>query len=201
MRRLIVCLLITTASAMASPSQEGSAILPQAYPIERYQSVWQSSPFLREVVAVKPMTLSASFGKSLVLVGLVDDMERGPIAYVRDQREERTFVVTKEGADDHGYVIISADQKADPRESSVTLTDGNETARIKYLPVAFTSGRNPAQPQNQAQGQPQQRAVAPPQRAVLPPGTPAPPREQPATETRVGRRRVVLPPAPATPSQ
>lgn len=174
-------------------SQEDGITLPRAYPALRYQSIWENSPFEREVVAASPVQFASAFGKTLVLEGLIDDAD-GPIAYVKDQREKGTYVVTEEASGGHSYRIVSVDFNRDPRASSVTLTNGKESAVIKYAnnvmskavaqaPSPRVRPTTPQAPQGGAVIFGQESARAP--EAVTP--NPA------APQGRVTRRRLILP--------
>lgn len=132
-------------------SQGNETTLPRAYPTLRYQNIWENSPFEREVVTASPLQFVSAFGKTLVLEGLIDDAD-GPIAYVRDQKEKSTYVVTKEASGGHAYRIVSVDFNRDPRASSVTLTNGKESAVIKYannvMSKAVAGAPTPQPPQS-----------------------------------------------------
>ncbi len=115
--------------------------LPSSHPVTRYTAIWEDSPFTREVVKVVERKIVSSFANALNLEGLVNDDERGPVAYVRDITENKTIVITTEpdtGTDPHPYTIVAADLLKNPQETTVTITDGNETAEIGYAENALT---------------------------------------------------------------
>lgn len=134
------------------------AVLPTGYPVTRYTDIWENSPFNREVVKAAAKTMESSFAGSLILEGLVTDDTLGPIAYVRDVREDKPIVITKEKTEAHPFTIVSANQVANPEETKVTVTDGSETGEIGYVVAKLTQAiaapapAAPTQPQNR-QGQ------------------------------------------------
>jgi hypothetical protein len=146
-------LLVGTSSLLAE-----DAVLPTGYPVTRYTAVWENSPFNREVVKAAAKTMESSFAGSLVLEGLVTDDTLGPIAYVRDVREDKPIVITREKSEAHPFTIVSANQVANPEETKVTVTDGTETGEIGYVVAKLTQAiaapaPSPAAQQQQRQGQ------------------------------------------------
>jgi hypothetical protein len=142
----------------AVPLFADDAVLPTGYPVTRYTDIWENSPFNREVVKAAAKTMENSFAGSLVLEGLVTDDTLGPIAYVRDVREDKPIVITREKSGAHPFTIVSATQVANPEETKVTVTDGTETGEIGYVVAKLTQAiaapaPSPAAQQQQRQGQ------------------------------------------------
>lgn len=134
-------------------------VLPGSYPVTRYTEIWENSPFTREVVKVVERKIMSSFGNAITLEGLVNDDERGPIAYVKDITENKTLIITSEpntSEGGHPYTIVSADLVKNPQETTVTITDGTETAEIGYpensITRAIKQDAPPARPANNAPG-------------------------------------------------
>jgi|GEM_PF-3852520 len=137
-RILNAALLFCILANHVSLGQEEGAVLPQPYPVSRYQEVWENSPFSRIVVEVASPVIRSSFGRGLALQGLIDDQQNGPIAYVRDIETEAIYVVTKERHPSHPFRIVSAVHSPDPRNSKVLITDGAESAQIGYDEGSYT---------------------------------------------------------------
>ena len=146
------------ALAMAAPLSAEDAVLPAAFPVTRYTAICENSPFHREVVIEESKTIESSFAGSLVLEGLVTDDSLGPIAYVRDIREDKPIVITREKTEAHPFTIVTSNQVANPEETKVTVTNGTETGEIGYvvakLTQAIAAPAPVAPPQQQRQGQP-----------------------------------------------
>lgn len=107
--------------------------LPTGHSVTRYVPVWENSPFNREVARIVETKLSSTFGKNLVLEGLVSDKAKGPIAFVRDTKENVPFTISSEkSSGDYTYTIVSANKDPDPQKTTVTITDGKEQAEIGY---------------------------------------------------------------------
>lgn len=171
--------------------ENNNSVLPRPYPVTRYEVVWKDSPFLREVVRTSPAPLLGSFGQTMVLEGMVDDAERGAIAYIRDEKEKRTYVVTTEVSTSHGFRIVVAKMDRDPRGSSVTITDGEERADISYRNDVLTSSISRTLVKS-ASPQPQQ---IPPKLENNITGAPVSnnPEQISPVDERVARRRVIAP--------
>lgn len=154
-------------------------ILPVSFPVSRYTEIWEDSPFNREVVKVVEQKAISNFGQSIALEGLVSDDAVGPIAYVVDLKENEHLVLTSQASDSHPYTIVSANQVNNPLETTVTITDGTETAEIGYAESTLTQKIQQAAPV-----QKQKEAEAPPGRATAAPSDAA------AAVSRNASRRV-----------
>lgn len=122
----------------ASLLEEEERILPYRHPVVRYSETWRDSPFNREVLPPVTTTLSSSFGRNLVLTGLVNDASLGPIAYVRDTKENKSLRITSEASTRHPYLIDSAEKGRDPKDTKVVVTDGKEKAEITFEIASLT---------------------------------------------------------------
>lgn len=139
MRSRTIIVAIAILPLLAEAQVENT--LPTSFPVTRYTAIWENSPFTREVVKVVERKIVSSFANALNLEGLVNDDERGPVAYVKDITENKTLVITTEpdpSENGHPYTIVSADLLKNPQETVVTITDGNETAEIGYAENALT---------------------------------------------------------------
>src|SRR5690606_33505556 len=127
----VVCL-----SSGQVPAEE---MLPKACDIERYTAIWQASPFNREIAPpVTERSEESGFSQSLALEGLVEDSSRGTVAYVKDLRENRLWVITSKSSDIHPYTIVSSQQATNPTETVVSITDGKKTETISYAANMLT---------------------------------------------------------------
>tara|TARA_R110000850_G_scaffold4834_3_gene21197 strand:+ start:1768 stop:2388 length:621 start_codon:yes stop_codon:yes gene_type:complete len=201
MKRLLIILL--TAAGLNSGVAED--ILPIEHLPSRYAQVWNNSPFNREVVKYAGATLVSNFGKTLALEGIVHDDRLGPIAYVRDLVDNQPIMVTRTESLLHPYTVVSANQVNDPRESRVTITNGQESAEIGYIsnlmtktieqPARKATSTSPSSPG--ASGTQPTASSDPPAPKVA--GTPPTPAATPgntateATEATPRRRRILLP--------
>jgi len=124
--------------------EEEEEILPSGHPLTRYTSIWENSPFLREVVRPAETMVASTFGRDLVLEGLVHDRRAGPVAYVRDRRDNRLLTLKTEAQGDVPYRIESAELDRDPTKSVLVITDGRESATIRFAENLLTQRIAPA---------------------------------------------------------
>lgn len=143
MKLLALSLIISALVALISgplAAQETEKAIPTGYPITRYSAIWEDSPFDREVVAAVETRFESNFGRNLVLEGLVNDSKRGPMAFLRDTKENVPFLVTTQtGQPPYAYQLVEADTNPDPMKTKVKITDGNETAEIGFESNVLTS--------------------------------------------------------------
>jgi len=147
-------LVITTFSLAVEDVTEDA--LPTGYPVTRYSTIWENSPFTREVIRPVKTTIASTFGKNMVLRGLLIDSQEGPIAYVRDNKESQTLRITSAGSSKgFPYTLVSADKQANPKDTVVVITDGKEEAKIGYEENVLTAAIRA--PQQQARTDPKQQ--------------------------------------------
>lgn len=152
-------------------------VLPISYPLTRYTAIWQNSPFEREVVKPVVETISSTFGRDLALEGLIQDSKKGPVAYMRNVKDNVPLVVTKSPAPNgaHPYTIVSATQAHNPAESTVIITDGKEKAEIGFVETMLTQAiAAPVRQQPRNENDPRRNAEKAAQRNPTPP-RPKPP--------------------------
>ncbi len=139
--------------ALLSGEAPAEDILPIAVPVSRYSSIWEKSPFNREVVKIVSTAQFSALGKNLTLEGIVHDDIVGPIAYVRNLTDNQPLMITSRKSESHPYRIISANEVNDPRDSRVTITDGLDNAEIGYSDNLMTQTIKQA-PRNADQSKP-----------------------------------------------
>ncbi|MEM9018288.1 MAG: hypothetical protein AAGC68_14840 [Verrucomicrobiota bacterium] len=146
-----ILLLISFLAVSLSIAEE---VLPTGFPLNRYTALWEDSPFNREVVKPVETKIESNFGKDIVLEGVVNDQVVGPIAYLRDLKKNEPIVVTSKESETSPYRILTTSKSNDPAETTVTITDGDETAEIGFQSNLLTqriATPNPVNPnQNRA---------------------------------------------------
>jgi len=153
--------LVLAAACQAVIGQdEKEVIIPSAFPVSRYQEEWNNSAFHREVVAkAVEKKIGPSFASSLRLEGLVMDSQ-GPIAYVRNTTDNKPMVITKSKADNAAYWIVDANLQANPSETSITISNGTETAEVKYEAAMLTAPIKTSRPTTKPTGKAVNRVTA-----------------------------------------
>jgi len=156
---------------------------PETYPLERYQPIWERSPF---VVETKIVDESAGLAQRFALTG-VAMMAGAPVAFLLDRSSLARIMVTP-GRDSQGIELLSVDQQSDVRNSSAVIKLGAEQASLRF----------DADSLNIAAGAASQPTGAPPpagQIPVIPQANQANanPAQPPASPTRVIRRTLIRP--------
>ncbi|MEQ1841872.1 MAG: hypothetical protein ABL994_15815 [Verrucomicrobiales bacterium] len=135
MKRIALQLILC---ATALSAQEEEEFLPSRFSLERYTAGWENSPSNREVVKVVAAQVVSAFGRDIVLEGVISDDQTGTIAYARDLVHGNLMIITEKISEEHPFNIKSNSQANDPRETSVTITDGKEEAEIRYEVKSLT---------------------------------------------------------------
>lgn len=134
MRTVVAIFALGVSGAIA----EEQDILPSEFPVTRYAPIWEDSPFNREVVAQINTKPRSAFASNFVLEGLVTDENAGSIAYVRDLSENQFLAITKKKDEKTSLFLVGAKKGTNPAETVVTISDGKETAEIRYAEGVFT---------------------------------------------------------------
>ena len=199
--------IIAVAVACSGISQAEEA-LPKLRSVEEYRSEFISSVFLRTLFDSKTLITEekpeTDFGKTLLLDGLVES-KNTIMAFLRDQKEKRVIVATSDASPGTDIWIVKANLSDNPRETSVTITNGTDERTLKYgndrflKRVRFSSKETP---NNKRQGtakvpaKPQPGTTRPPTTNTAPPPQAEPPvSPDEILEKKTGRPRIVLPKA------
>jgi len=119
--------------------QAEEKLIPTAILPIKYKSVWENSPFNREVIEAVETVVEDSKNKSLVLEGLIEDDQVGHIAYVRDLATETLMVITSRKSEEHDLVIVSANYTADPGKAKITVYDGKKSSEVAFASTTLTA--------------------------------------------------------------
>jgi hypothetical protein len=183
----IACLLLLTGFGYADEQ-----VIPQGYPVERYEPLWKKSPFsLSSANAV--VAAPAGFADSLALTGVMKIGGEVYVSVVDKVTRERQMLSTK--AEGQAILVEKLDlADNDPSKVAVTLKKGEEISLLRYdmdflKQMAAVSA--PATP------------VPVPMQAAPPPvvnANPAAPRIAPPAPTRPPvQRRIIIPAPPPRP--
>lgn len=157
----------------AAAAEDQSEVIPQAYPEDRYLTMWDKNPFLLKTAVIEQKT--ESFAKDWALSGI---SASGGVYTVRIfNKQTGKFERLKEGQTTGSeFRLVEVNYDKDRTKSKVKVARGSETAELAYddslmsrpvtvqntMGAAGAPGQNPGQP-----GQPGQ-----PGNPNLPPGAP-----------------------------
>jgi hypothetical protein len=145
---------------------EDGVTLP-AFPVSRYEQLWERSPFQLESVA--PPVESAGLAQRFALTGIAE-INGEPIAFVMERATQRRLMVRKDSTDgDVSLVQVDVQQKYN--DSTATLRQGAEVGVVRFdaagaAPMAMPM---PAPQQRTMPGIPQPGMPQVPQPPVVPP--------------------------------
>ena len=206
--------------AEADPPAEGEPVPPAeegittpAFPLSRYEPLWQRSPFQLESVA--PPVESAGLAQRFALTGIAE-INGEPIAFVMERATQNRLMV-KANTLESGVSLVQVDVQRKYEDSSATLRQGAEVGVVRFdaglamAPGMPQPGMPPPRPMPQV-ASPSPPGM-PPQVAAFPwavpaaqvpgqpgPGTPANGQVQGGQgqmpPPRVIRRRALIPAAP-----
>ncbi len=194
-----------SAKEATTPAEPESDVVPDPFPLSRYATLWERSPFQLESIA--PPTESVGLSQRFALTGIAQ-IDGEPIAFLMERASQQRLMIDKK-TNNVGISLVQVDLQPKQADSSVTLRSGGEVGVVKFDDTVATSppmvpppnamgaapnvpgvravAQNAAVPppfvQGQQQGQVQQQQFAPngvnPGVPGVVPGVPGPPVPQP----------------------
>jgi hypothetical protein len=166
----------------AESSAEGGVVLP-AFPLTRYEPLWERSPFQLESVA--PPVESAGLAQRFALTGLAE-INGEPIAFIMDRATQNRLMVRKDSSEG-GVSLVQVDVQKKYIDSTATLRQGAEVGVVR-----FDAGAAGAVPPMAQQVMPTPRVMPP-----MPPGVP--PQAIPPQMPQIPGQAQAMPAVPAAP--
>ncbi len=117
-----------TLAEQVEEEETADAMVPQAYPEDRYLTMWDKNPFMREVVPV--IQKVENFSKDWTLAGI--SASGGVYSVNIFNKQTGAYQRIKEGQTGGEFRLDSVNFNKDRRQSSVKVTRGTETAELKY---------------------------------------------------------------------
>ena len=106
---------------------KGGVVLP-AFPLTRYQPLWERSPFQLESVA--PPVESAGLAQRFALTGLAE-INGEPIAFIMDRATQNRLMVRKDSSEG-GVSLVQVDVQQKYIDSTATLRQGAEVGVVRF---------------------------------------------------------------------
>jgi hypothetical protein len=162
-------------SAPDAPAAEPSAeaIVPEPYPVSRYASLWENSPF--QIESIAPPQQSEGLAQRFVLGGIL--RENGePVVWVRERATQQSYKVARNSTNSLGLSLVEVSETMDKQsDATATIRLGGELGVIKFDVAATGAAPGIAMPPPMARPPMMPTPVRPPQ--------PAPGREPGQTGT------------------
>ena len=161
---------VAAGGEQASAPEDDGVVLP-AFPLSRYEALWERSPF--QIESVAPPVESAGLSQRYALTGLAA-INGEPIAFLME-RATQNRVMVKTGGTEGGISLVQVDVQQKYADSTATLRQGSEVGVVRFDATAAAPSMmpQPGMPQQQRMmppGMPQ--ASIPPQQAGQIPGLP-----------------------------
>lgn len=177
-----------------------SGPVPPAFPLSRYQPMWEKSPF--QLKSEAPPEMSEGLAQRYVLTGIAE-IDGEPIVFLMERSTQNRFMVRREGGEIN---LVEINIEAKYSDSSAVVRRGGEVGVVKFDATnpAAAMAAVPAPMQVQPGGRPRRVGVpgqVPAAQQVPVPGAPvAVPGQMPSGPTMPGQAFVPgMPQVPATP--
>ena len=103
--------------------------IPSGFPVERYSSLWEHSPFT--IASIQQEASPAGFAQNLAVVGVAKIGDKDMVTLLNKQSLERV-TVTSDSSNAQGMKIVSVAADTDPLKTSVTIQKGSEVAKVGF---------------------------------------------------------------------
>lgn len=160
----------------AADAPETDDIVSESFPVSRYESLWENSPF--QIESIAPPQQSEGLAQRFVLGGIL--RENGePVVWVRERATQQSSKVSRNATNNYGLSLVEVQEvMTNQIAATATIRLGNEQGIIKF----DSGGAVPAM------------AVAP---AMARPAMPSPPRLPQSGIPAPNPAQVPVPPANA----
>ena len=134
------------------PAVEDDGVVLPAFPIARYEALWERSPF--QIESVAPPVESAGLSQRYALTGLAA-INGEPIAFLMERATQNRMMVKSDGTEG-GISLVQVDVQQKYADSTATLRQGSEVGVVRFDAAAAAPSMMP-QP-----GMPQPQRIMPP---------------------------------------
>lgn len=106
------------------------AIVPEPFPVSRYEPLWKNSPF--QIESIAPPQQSEGLAQRFVLGGILRESGE-PVIWVRERATQQSYKVSRKATNNLGLSLVEVDESmAKQSEASATVRLGNEQGVIKF---------------------------------------------------------------------
>jgi len=190
--------------ADASAEASATAIVPEPFPVSRYASLWENSPF--QIESIAPPQQSEGLAQRFVLGGIL--RENGePVVWIRERATQQSYKVARNSTNNLGLSLVEVSETMDKQsDATATIRLGGELGVIKFDVAASGAAPGMAMPPPMARPPMMPAPVRPPQPVpgAVPgqPGTAMPgmPQQQIPVNPAIAQPGIVPPvPGPGVP--
>lgn len=120
----------------AAAPEEGGGVVPPPFPVSRYASLWERSPFQLESIA--PPVESAGLAQKYALTGIAQ-VNGEPIVFLLDRATQIRHMVEKK-ANKAGLALVRVNMEKKSDDSTAVVSQGGEVGVVKFDVAAVTAG-------------------------------------------------------------
>jgi hypothetical protein len=144
---------------LADPSAE--AVVAEPYPVSRYASLWENSPF--QIESIAPPQQSEGLAQRFVLGGIL--RENGePVVWVRERATQQSYKVARNSTNNLGLSLVEVSETMDKQsDATATIRLGGEVGLIKFDVAAGAASPGMAMPPPMARPPMMPAPIRPPQ--------------------------------------
>lgn len=135
-----------------APVVDDDGVVLPAFPLSRYEALWERSPFQMESVA--PLVESAGLSQRYALTGLAA-INGEPIAFLMERATQNRVMVQADGTEG-GISLVQVDVQQKYADSTATLRQGSEVGVVRFDATAGAPSMMPPP------GMPQAQRIMPP---------------------------------------
>ena len=150
-------------SPPAAPSAEAGAgtVVSEPFPISRYASLWENSPF--QIESIAPPQQSEGLAQRFVLGGIL--RENGePVVWVRERATQQSYKVARNSTNNLGLSLVEVSETMDKQsDATATIRLGGELGLIKFDVAAGAASPGMAMPPPMARPPMMAAPIRPPQ--------------------------------------
>jgi hypothetical protein len=120
------------------------AIVPEPYPVSRYASLWENSPF--QIESIAPPQQSEGLAQRFVLGGILHENGE-PVVWVRERATQQSYKVARNSTNNVGLSLVEVSETMEKQsDAPATIRLGGELGVIKFDSIAAGSSPGMAMP-------------------------------------------------------
>lgn len=133
-----------TETAMPVAETAEDSIVPEPFPVSRYESLWENSPF--QIESIAPPQQSEGLAQRFVLGGIL--RENGePVVWIRERATQQSHKVARNVTNNLGLSLVEVSEiMGKQSEATATIRLGGELGVIKFDAAATGSAPGMAMP-------------------------------------------------------
>ncbi len=119
-----------TGAGDESSEERDDDVVPESFPLSRYEPLWEKSPFQLESIA--PPQQSEGLAQRFVLGGILRESGE-PVVWVRERATQQSYKVARNATNKLGLSLVEVDESMSKQsDATATIRLGAEVGVIKF---------------------------------------------------------------------